>query len=208
MSKQKHFTLKILTAILLCAWVNVVWAHHRDSVTVKNVEFVKNCNQWEPQVLFKAALHGGAVFAEKGCFTFVILDPLQLEAFYAGKFDPAHATDGIINAAAYKIHFTHANPQTEVVGQEKIQGYHNYYLGKDSKRWATHVPVYHEVAYKELYRGIDLLLTQEDSHLKYEFTVAPGASPNQITLDYEGVQNLSVVKGDLVITTAVMQIWN
>lgn len=206
MSKQKHFILKILITIVLCAWVNGVWAHHRDSVTVKNVEFVKNCNQWEPQVLFKAALHGGAVFAEKGCFTFVILDPLQLEAFYAGKFDPAHATNGIINAAAYKIHFTHASPQAEVVGQDKIQSYHNYYLGKDSQRWATHVPVFHEVAYKNLYQGIDLLLTQEDFHLKYEFTVAPGASPDQITLDYEGVQSLSVVKGDLVITTAVMQI--
>lgn len=196
----------LIFALLLCMCNLNLFAHHHDSVTVKSVQFVENKGQWEPQVLYKASLHGGALFAEKECFTFVVLDPSQLNNFYAAKFDTTIHTDGWIDAAAYKVHFSGANSNVSVNGQEKLPSYNNYFIGNDSKKWATHVAKYQSVSYKNLYNGIDLLLTQDDFHLKYEFTVAPAASPSQIKLDYEGIKNLIVFKGDLIIVTNVMQI--
>ena len=188
-------------------FVPAAQAHHRDSVTVSGVEFVRNDRQWDGRVLYKASLHGGALFAERDGFTFVLLHPQQLKAFYAAKFDPSAAhSNGIIDAAAYKLVFAGANPSVAVSGHEEIQGYNNYYIGNDPGRWSTLVPKYREVFYKNLYDGIDLTLSQSASHLKYEFTVAPGASPAQIRMDYDGVENLVVSKGDLIVSTSVMQV--
>lgn len=200
--KYKYIFLALFCILLQ----NNGFSHHRDSVTVRGIELVQNLGQWESAILFKASLHGGAVFAERDGFTFAILHPEQLKAFYAGKFAPDHASSGIIDAAAYKIHFVNCNASAIVEGHAPTQGYHNYFVGNDPSKWATKVPKYQEITYQDLYPGIDLLLTQEDEHLKYEFTLAPGASPNAIQLDYEGVQNLFVSKGNLIIATSVAQL--
>ncbi len=207
MKPYTEFRIFLLALFLLLVGESRVMAHHRDSVTVRHVEFVQNNRQWDDRVLFKATLHGGAFFAERDGFTFAVLHPEQLKAFYAAKFDPSHATsDGIIDAAAYKVKFVDANPQVQVHGDEAAACYHNYYIGNDRTRWAANVPVFHEVFYEELYDGVDLLLSQEDAHLKYEFHIAPGSSPSLIRLDYDGIQNLFISKGNLIITTSVMQI--
>ena len=187
--------------------VPTLYAHHRDSVTVEGVEFVRNDGQWDERVLFKASMHGGAFFAERDGFTFVLLNPQQLKEFYAAKVNPSSArSSGIIDAAAYRLAFAGANPSVSVSGQEEIPGYNNYFIGNDRSRWSTRVPKFREVFYKNLYEGVDLLLTQSSSHLKYEFTIAPGSSPSDIRLDYDGVENLIVSKGNLFISTSVMQV--
>src|SRR5574344_151953 len=201
---------KILLPTLFLLWFETsflpVFAHHHDSLSVKTVEFVQNNSQWEKQVLYKAALHGGALFAENDGFTFVLLHSQQLQKFFQGKFDPSMASDGMIDAVAYKLHFLESNPAVEVAGDELIQGYHNYFVGNNPAYWATHVPKYHSIVYHNLYQGVDLKLSQEDMHLKYEFIVAPHTSPDVILMEYEGVQNLMISKGNLLISTSVMQI--
>lgn len=201
---------KILLPTLFLLWFETsflpVFAHHHDSLSVKTVEFVQNNSQWEKQVLYKAALHGGALFAENDGFTFVLLHSQQLQKFFQGKFDPSMASDGMIDAVAYKLHFLESNPAVEVAGDELIQGYHNYYVGNDPLHWATHVPKYRSVIYHNLYQGIDLKLSQGEMHLKYEFVVAPHTSPDIIQMEYEGVQNLLLSKENLVISTSIMQI--
>lgn len=203
---RPHWLRKGMLCILCLLYCGVLQAHHRDSITVRNIELVKNNGQWDSRVLYKASLHGGAFFAEQDGFTFVILHPQQLQEFYAGKFDAAHAPSGIIDAAAYKVHFHGCNLKAAVSGRNPSAGYHNYYLGKNPAHWATHVPTYHEIYYENLYQGVHLLLTQEGLHLKYEFSVDPGASPSDILMDYEGVQNLFVSKGNLIIATSVSQV--
>lgn len=209
MAKHKSVRIsicRILLFVVALLFCQSAFPHHRDSLTTGQLEFVANHGQWESSILFKAPMHGGAFFAERGCFTIAVLSPEQLDAFYAAKFDPDIHVSGIIDAAAYKVHFVGANPNVTVSGQEKLTGHYNFFIGKDTAKWKSEIPRYHEVTYKNLYDGIDLLLTQTASQMKYEFTLAPGASPSSICLDYEGIQNLFVSKGDLVVCTSVMQI--
>lgn len=206
MTRTRWHIIRFIALVVCVLGCCTLSAHHRDSLTVSHIELVKNCGQWDEQVLYKASMHGGAVFAERECFTFVVLHPEQLKEFYAGKFNAEQAPSGIIDAAAYKVHFSGSNPDVEVSGRDVLSSYNNYYIGKNPDRWATRVPKYHEVFYENLYDGIDLLLTQNEMHLKYEFSIAPGVSPSNIKLDYEGIQNLFVSKGNLIISTSVAQI--
>ena len=64
------------------------------------------------------------------------------------------------------------------------------------------VPLYEEIIYKELYRGIDLKIYGTNNQMEYDFIVSPGADPGDITLKCEGIDTLSVDnKGNLLIKT-------
>ncbi|RYZ51173.1 MAG: PKD domain-containing protein, partial [Sphingobacteriales bacterium] len=89
------------------------------------------------------------------------------------------------------------------VGAKKQSFYHNYYLGNDPKRWKGNVPVFGNVDYKEIYPKIDLHLSSEKGHAKYDFIVLAGGNPNQIKLAYEGLDGMSLNNGNLLLKTSV-----
>jgi hypothetical protein len=96
-----------------------------------------------------------------------------------------------------------ANPAAEVTGQALLFGTSNYFIGNDPSRWMTNVPVHGGVCYRDIYPGVDLMYYGVQRQLEYDFMVAPGVDPSLITLDFEGVNNLSVTPaGDLLIKTA------
>ncbi|MBI1908889.1 MAG: SBBP repeat-containing protein [Deltaproteobacteria bacterium] len=91
--------------------------------------------------------------------------------------------------------FTGANPKPVIRGTEKAVAKMNFFLGKDPKGWITQVPTYHEITYKNLYPGIDLVFKGEPGRLKSEYRVAAGANPKDIAVAYEGIENLSPSEG-------------
>ena len=70
-----------------------------------------------------------------------------------------------------------ANPASHAVGLDKQAGVSNYFIGNDPSKWHTDVANYAEVAYKGVYRGIDLVYHGDQKQLEYDFVVAPGADP-------------------------------
>ena len=204
---MKSFMRRLLLLFFLIVSVSASYGHHRDTLDTKGVEFIENRGQWDSQVLFHTRLSCGGLFLEKHTFTYVTIDPQQLEAFYHHKKHPSepYVSDGTMNAAAYKVHFLNANPEVRIMGHHATPDYVNYFIGNDPSRWASNVRKYEEVFYDELYKGIDLQYYQKN-HLKYEFTVDPGVSPSQIKMKYEGVKSLSIVRNHLFINTDVSQI--
>lgn len=98
-----------------------------------------------------------------------------------------------------------ADQSAEVTGVDKLPGKSNYLIGKDQKKWRTNVPNYSKVRYKNIYPGIDLLYYGNKRQLEYDFVIAPGADPKDITLEISGTSNSSPAtiaeNGDLVIST-------
>ncbi len=176
-------------------------AHNRDTLSAERIEFIENRNQWPSQVLFKAPLSSGAFFAEKNRITYVFLNPKQLDDFHRVKKDMTQTHSGMIDASAYHVNFVGAREDVSVIGEDILSSYNNYYIGNDPSRWASEVHKYGTLRYRELYNGIDLLFAQHDHYFKYEFMVQPGANPNQITMEYEGVKGLSLSKGNLIVRT-------
>jgi Beta-propeller repeat len=76
----------------------------------------------------------------------------------------------------------------------------NYLIGNDPDQWRTGIPNYARVEYNEIYPGINLAFYGAQQALEYDFIVAPGADPDNITISIEGAESIELDdNGDLVL---------
>lgn len=172
------------------------------------VVFEENKKQWPSQVLYMADAGSGVrLFMERGRFTYVKHNEQQLEAIHEEHHGhDAHAKhspfDELIDMHAFRVNFTGSNPFSRPDGMEKQSWYRNYYKGNDRSKWSAEVGIYNRVVYNEFYPGISLEAYDNKGYFKYDFVVSAGADASVIHMDFEGVENLSVNNGQLLIPTA------
>jgi len=88
-------------------------------------------------------------------------------------------------------------------GEDELPGKVNYLIGNHPAQWHTGVPTFSRVRYRNVYGGVDLVYYGNQRQLEYDFLVAPGADPQSIRIEFEGVSQLQVTPdGDLVATTS------
>ncbi len=191
----------LLYFLLLTSFVsNTAFAKAKTTETTKitnskKLEFIQNKNQLPSQVNFLCQLGMlDRVYLEDASFTYVFHDNSKLEHqdheghdHKNGCSDHSNITG--INAHAYRVNFLGADDPI-LIGEDEKSYYHNYFIGSDSDRWASKVPVFEEVKYSGLYSGIDLQTYSVDGLFKYDFIIAPGADVNDIKLEYEAVDGL------------------
>ena len=115
------------------------------------------------------------------------------------------AAPAAVQSEQFSATFEGANTVAPV-GLEQAATTFNYYVG-DSSQWRSNVPAYQQVAYDNLYSGINLVTYGQSDSLKYEFDVAPGANYQQISVHYSGIEGLSIdSQGVLHIQTALGQL--
>ncbi len=169
------------------------------------IQFIENQNQWHSNIQYAAPLGGfSKVYLEDNAFTYMIFSKEQSDEVHDIIREPQEIRDQhMVSGHAYKVHFLNAQTP-EFTGHDRRAGYNNYFLGEDPTKWASHVPVYQKVIYENLYEGIQLATYSVDGYFKYDFIVAPNADPNQIQLEYEGTDGVSIDKeGNLVIKTSI-----
>ena len=95
-----------------------------------------------------------------------------------------------------------ANPNAQIIAQEKVAARSNYFIGSDPSKWRTNVPSFSSVRSKGIYPGIDLIYYGSSRHqLEYDFVVRPKAEPGAIAMRFEGANGLSLNRnGDLIIS--------
>jgi hypothetical protein len=100
-----------------------------------------------------------------------------------------------------RLKFAGAHEKATIKGETEAFTKTNYYIGK--KRFEN-VSNYERVAYKNLYDGIDAVFYgAESNQLEYDFRLAPKADADQIKLNFDGAENLSLDEyGNLIIKTA------
>lgn len=180
---------------------------HRDSLRGNNIVFIENKGQWNDQVLYKVELNGGAVYLKPDGFTYDMRDQEAFSRFVEYKSlsreerQKTPPPDGVIDHFAYRVRFRDCNANPEVKATRPLQGIFNYFLGNDPNKWASDVQLYEEVLYAGLYKGIDLHVLKDETLFKYEFHCMPGSDPKQITKVYEGVDNITLRYGNLIIET-------
>lgn len=90
-------------------------------------------------------------------------------------------------SVSFSMRFKDANQAPYVTADEPLSGRTNYLVGNDPSHWNTKISHYGRVRYRELYPGIDLVFYENQGQLEYDFLVAPGADPNQIQLEFLGI---------------------
>jgi hypothetical protein len=115
----------------------------------------------------------------------------------AGQSTAANSVDDIL-----RMQFVGANMQSQPTGLERTAQSSNYFLGNRPSSWRTDVPNFSKVEYAGLYPGIDLVFYGTQRELEYDFTVAPGADPGVIRMNFEGARKVSLDHtGNLILET-------
>ena len=166
-------------------------------------EYVENKGQWEGPFQYRlVASPTATVFLERGGFTYLLTEALP-EAHPHPHGKGEGSLPQTFGAHAYKVRFKGANPNPQLQSKKIQAHYYNYYLGSDSTRWKSGIHPCGAVQYTALYPGIDLYVGSDAGRMKYEFTVAPGASAEPLVLQFEGTNGLSLKEGKLLVKTAL-----
>jgi hypothetical protein len=179
---------------------------HDDSVTVSGalnnlpLTFVENRGQMDSSVGYY--LHGSSTsvyFTSKG-LTIAVREP-ERNKRRPGSWLGTDAREGGATGYALRLNFVQSSPEVRPVGEEKTPAVISYFHGP-KEQWQTGLGTYRSIRYEELWPGVDLTYHGSSDHLKYTFLVKPGASPDMISLAYQGASSLQVVQsGELKIST-------
>jgi len=101
---------------------------------------------------------------------------------------------------SFQISLANSQAATAVRSLQKQTAVTNYLIGQDQKNWRSNVKNFGRVAYENVYQGVDVHYYGNEGRLEYDFLVKPGASPEQISLQFPGVSDLSLDElGQLVL---------
>ncbi|MFZ4784261.1 MAG: gliding motility-associated C-terminal domain-containing protein [Flavobacteriales bacterium] len=168
----------------------IAWAQMR---------FVPNAGQWPDHVNARAELTHGQIWYEQNAITYQLFDPAFIQGLHPGNAHP----DSIVGHV-YRMRFVGADLQgTSGLDPEKY--YYNFYQNNDPLHWADHVPVFNQWLFHHIYPHIDTRFYSTSETAKYDFIVAPGGDPTQITLQFEGV-DAALIDGEIHLKTAVGEV--
>lgn len=115
-------------------------------------------------------------------------------------FAAAPEVNAMRRSEAIRLKFEGASPSPAIEGTEMLPGKFNYFIGNDPSKWKTDVPSYKGVAYKGLYKGVDLVFKDSDGQIERDFVISPGVEPSVIRMKYGGARKIHISKkGELVV---------
>src|ERR1051326_4696410 len=113
------------------------------------------------------------------------------------KFDPPAP----VSIYRLDVDWVNANPGVSIETSAPSGDYDNFYLAS-CPQGVTGVHSYEWVAYKNIYRGIDLKYYSSSGSLKYDFIVQPHSDYRQIKLKVSGASSITKDdRGNIVIQT-------
>jgi hypothetical protein len=104
------------------------------------------------------------------------------------------------------LQFLGANSNPEIVAEELLPDYINYYLSFTPQEGINNVLQYNKVTYKNLYNNIDLVMiacpeAYPMRSLAYDFVVHPGGNVNDIRYRYNGINNQEILENGTLETS-------
>ena len=156
--------------------------------------FIENKGQWEAPFESKIDVANGSLFLEKNALTFNFVDA----TFFSHQHQAIPQSDSL-SAHAYRWQFLKANTPT-LSYSKPLQGTHNYF--KHDKGFSN-LKKYQRVTYNELYDGIDYTIYTYGDGLKYDWIVRPNAKPSDIKMSVEGIDQIELRDGRLLMHTSL-----
>lgn len=188
-----------LLFLFLSLFPVTVLAHEPDSPTFR---FIENKNQWDSRILYQSEIPSGTLFLEKNCFTYNLVDGKLVSSLH-GHQAKQQAQSIQIPSHAFKMNFQNSNQDVVVDAEGSFSDYYNYFLGNSSAKWASKVKAFKIVHYQNLYEGIDLKVYSQNNHLKYDFIILPNVDPSLIKVNYQGLDDIGLTEGNLILKTSL-----
>lgn len=161
------------------------------------LSFEPNVGQTDERVRYLARGNGGTAF---------LTDDGLVLALPAGVREEGHpGADSLAPESrgrdVLRMRFFGTGATRRIAGERELPGKVNHLRGQDRSKWRRNVPTFAAVRYANLYDGIDAVFDGADGRLEYDFVVAPGADPDQISVCFEGQQRIEVDEdGELTLS--------
>lgn len=210
--KLKKTGNKLIFSLLLCFSILSLQLYPGSNPIDKNTElykkaissglaqmpltFRKNMGQWDKEILYRGtspSWNAAVNFLKTG-----------LSFGFSREIESGKMRDELpqFETMVWNLKFTGANTDVKISEEGYSDSHSNYFFGKDKSDVVINAPDYKIISYSNVYDGIDVHYYSVDKNLKYDFYVNPGADINQIQMQCEGVNNISVnTKGELLIHT-------
>ncbi|MEN8811537.1 MAG: gliding motility-associated C-terminal domain-containing protein [Flavobacteriales bacterium] len=165
--------------------------------------FKQNKGQWNSKVNFKADILDGAMFLENTGITYHFVDKSFIRKNHANKNPIAPES---VHGHVIKVNFNKANKNPKIYTSRKASHYENYFIGNDSTQWASNIGIFNEVTYSEMYPLIDFKIYEHESNMKYDFIVKPGGNTKNISMEYQGADQVYIENDNLYVTSSLTDI--
>jgi gliding motility-associated-like protein len=187
--------------ILIVATVLLVNFSFASNSAYSGIKFIENKGQWTREVLFRAELPNGALFVRNKGLSYVFYDKETVHDLQHGK--------KINSIGFHSLHVSFVGSKQPQSIEKSMQAteYYNYFVGSNKQNWVSNAKAYQKIVLKQIYPQVDVELLTTPTGIKLNFLVWPGANPNQIKLNYNGADALTINKmGELEIKTSVTTI--
>lgn len=179
-----------------------------DNFCSSSLFFTENKGQFSNEVLFQTYVQDATVYLCKNKIVTVFTSETKDDQINEQDSNQIYRNRMLLREPqklemiSIVAEFVDSNPDTVVIGGHQISHKNNYFIGNNPEQWYIDVPNYQSLTYQNIYPGIDLIYYGSDGLLKYDFIVQPGADPSQITVHYQGAENIELTSaGELVIST-------
>ena len=194
--------MRIITSTILCLFLLQSLASFADE---GEGWFYPNYGQWDDKIMFKVELSQGEMFIEKDKFTYFLHNggDVHENAHNHGDKDKEthdHSNDNVKFHAVFG-EFKNSTWEGKYDAKDTSSFYRNYFIGKDSSKWASDVFGFKSLKLTDYYPDIDLVLEINDKGIKYSFDAAPNADISKIEIEYTGADSLYLENQNLFIST-------
>jgi hypothetical protein len=170
--------------------------------------FVANEGQWEEPFAFKAAVGNAVYYVTPTGMTMDIrqYDRPQQARDPMDRFERMHEQEPTtVRGHVLRFTFLNANSSPEIIGEDKLSSYSNYFLGRDSCKWRSFVGHYQTVRMKNMWPGIDVVQKIQPEGVETLYRVQVGANAQQINVQVEGLTAPLRVDGagNLILSTSL-----
>jgi len=172
--------------------------------------WIENTGQWGSDFQFKCEV-GNAVYyvTPKG----MTIDLREYHRYPKARdpldrFDRDLDRDSVtVSGHVVQIHYVGAESKL-AAGEGILSHYSNYFYGRDSSNWRSHVPHYQSVIAEQVWPGINVEYRADTKGVETIYHVSPGADPTQIHIDYIGLDAPLRIdaQGNLVLATSLGEV--
>ncbi len=200
---------KFLLLFVFCFILSIDAGAAESCTTCNQLTFKENKGQWDSKVLYKVETHNANYYFESTGITYQLMDTADMKHFRSEhplQIEYKLNEPRIVHGHTIKSTFIGSNPNAKRTGINKLTEYFNYFIGKDRSKWANHVSAYHQIAYSDIYGGIDLHSYSEGNNMKYDWIVRAGTNSSlslPIRVRYDGADKISLTENKLVMKTSV-----
>lgn len=81
---------------------------------------------------------------------------------------------------------------SKIKGEGKLPTKTQYFFGNKKESWSKNNSNYSKVLYTDVYPGIDIMFHGNGRSLQFDYVVAPGSDPNDISFSLDGTKELKI----------------